>query len=90
MRTRNRIKTQAFEIVTTNGNYAVRATPFVIATGETRFRVSVNENPVTIFAWDDGLNRLAKQEDDQAMTGNLEMAIAGNLQKNLAAMQQAA
>jgi hypothetical protein len=87
---KNRVKTMSFEIVTGNANYDVRATPFTIATGETRFRVSINDNPVTIFGWDNGLNRLARLDDASPMTGNLEMAIADTLNKNVRAMQKAA
>jgi ferric-dicitrate binding protein FerR (iron transport regulator) len=90
MRSKNRVKTVAFEIKSGDNNFEVRATPFTIATGETRFRVSVNESPVIIFAWDEGLRRFAKYEDNVTMAGGAEMAIANTLQKNLQLLQAAA
>lgn len=87
---RKKVKTMSFDIQSGSSNYGVTATPFTIATGETRFRVSVNAGPVLIFAWDEGLHRYAKYEDTTPMQGHIEMAVANGLQKNIDAMQAAA
>ena len=80
MRNKRRLTTLAFEIVTNGITKEIKATPVTIVTGETRFRISVNGGPVLIFAYDEGLNRLAKMEEETtSIHGNIEMEIVKNL-----------
>jgi hypothetical protein len=84
-------RTVSFDISANNKMYIVKATPYTIATGETRFRVSYNNNPVHIFGWDDGLNRLADVEDvSDILPSVIEMAIAEKLQPYMKQAQRAA
>jgi hypothetical protein len=84
-------RTVSFEISVNNRTYTVKATPYAIATGETRFRVSYNNNPVHIFGWDDGLDRLADIESvTEVLPPVIEMAISEKLQVHMKQAQQAA
>jgi hypothetical protein len=90
MRTKRKPATLTFEIATNGTTKEVKATPYNIATGETRFRISVNGGPVLIFAFDEGLNRLAKMEDEvPSIPGNIEMEIVKNLPLAQMEMKQA-
>ena len=78
---KTRAKTISFDLLTNGMVREVRTTPYSITTGEIRYRVSVNEEPVQLFAWDEGLGRWASMEDGPSrITGNVEMAIAKMLQ----------
>lgn len=91
MRTKKKNKTVAFEMSVNDRNYHVRATPYNIATGETRFRVSYNNSPVHIFGWDNGLDRLAEVEEvSDLLPPVIEMAIAQKLAVSLREDQRAA
>ena len=46
-------KTEKFDLVVDNQPIKVKATPFTLPTHETRYRVSVNNSPVYIYAWHD-------------------------------------
>lgn len=50
-------KTEVFEIAPDNQALVVKATPFKTIKGETRFRVSINDSPVHIFAKSEALKR---------------------------------
>jgi hypothetical protein len=90
MRTKRSAKTLVFEIETNGMSREVRATAFTIVTGETRYRVSINNGPVLIFAFDEGLNRLAKMEDETPfIPGNIEMEIVKQLPVTQFAMKRA-
>jgi len=90
MKNKRRPTTLAFEIVTNGTTKEIKATPFTIVTGETRFRISVNGGPVLIFAYDEGLNRLAKMEEGTpSIPGNIEMEIVKNLPVAQRGMKQA-
>lgn len=53
-------RTEIFEMAIDGRPVKVAATPFRMHTEELRFRVSINDSPVHIFAWDDERNRLIK------------------------------
>jgi hypothetical protein len=90
-RKKNKTKTLSFEMVINNRAYNVKATPYTIATGETRFRVSYNNSPVHIFGWDNGLERLAEVEDaTDILVPVVEMAIARELENNFKELEVAA
>ena len=60
--------------------YIVKIIPFDF-NGEMRFRVSYNEGPEHIFAWDSSLGRVAAiDEDSTFIPDNVEQAIATKLQ----------
>lgn len=60
--------TETFEVVVNNKPVPVTATAFTIATKEKRYRVSVNESPVYIYAWNDDLKRYSVLQTSQAAT----------------------
>jgi hypothetical protein len=91
MRTKKKNQTVAFEMSVNDRKYAVKATPYNIATGETRFRVSYNNSPVHIFGWDNGLERLAEVEEvSDILPPVIEMAIAENLGNSFRQAERAA
>ncbi len=88
---KKRVEPILFEVPINGRPYAVNATPFAIATGDTLYRVSYNNGPVHIFGWDEGLDRYA-ETDVQAdvIPPIIEMAIADKLNEYASAMQHAA
>lgn len=81
-------RTEKFELAIDGRPVKVSATPFKIATEEQRYRVSINDSPVHIFAWDDQLNRLAvvdKAKLAESIPGNVEEVIGRQLYSLLAA-----
>jgi hypothetical protein len=89
--TRIKNKTVYFEILVNNRSYTVTATPYKIATSETRFRVSYNNSPVHIFGWDDNLDRMTEFEEvSEKLPPVIEMAIARELEDNYKQMVLAA
>lgn len=52
-------RTEIFELAVDGKPVKVKATPYKMHTDELRFRVSINGSPVHIFAWDEGLHRMA-------------------------------
>jgi hypothetical protein len=90
MKTKKKAKTISFDILANGIVDKVRATPFGLTTGEIRYRVSVNEGPVHVFAWDEGLERWSIQEAGSTGSSNdIEMAIARMLQGNTVEMKVA-
>ena len=83
--------TEIFEMIADGKPYVVRATSFLNGMEQLRFRVSVNNSPVCIFGWDEGLNRFAILKDprDPDVHPAAEMVIARKLE-NLFARKQAA
>jgi hypothetical protein len=88
---RNKTQNMEFELNVNGRSYAVTATPFVIATGDTMYRVSYNNGPVHVFGWDEGLDRYA-ETDAQAdvIPPVIELGIAGKLNEFASQMQDAA
>jgi hypothetical protein len=81
----------SFEVPVNGRSYAVNATPFKIASGEIFYRVSYNNGPVHIFAWDDGLDRFAETDNAaDIIPPVIEMAIAERLEQNVSQLQDAA
>ncbi|HLK30722.1 MAG TPA: hypothetical protein VKT28_19245 [Puia sp.] len=76
-----RTRTYCFETSAEGKTFQVQATPFTIVTKETRYRVSCNEGPVHIFAWDENLNRFsAIKEGIDRLSEKLVSAISMELQ----------
>lgn len=69
----------------------VKATSFLNGMEKLRFRVSVNNSPVCIFGWDEGLDRFAILKDarDPEIHPATEVIIAGKLENLLAGKQAA-
>lgn len=81
-------RTEIFEMAIDGKPVKVKATPFKIATEEKRYRVSINDSPVHIFAWDDQLNRLAiidKARLAESIPDKVEEVIGRQLYSRLAA-----
>ena len=83
--------TEIFEIIAEGKPYMVKATFFLNGMEQIRFRVSVNDSPLCIFGWDEGLDRFAILKDarDPDIHPAAEMIIARKLE-NLFAKKQAA
>jgi hypothetical protein len=76
-----RTRTYYFETSAEGMTLQVQATPFTIATKETRYRVSCDDGPVHIFAWDENLNRFsAIKEDTDRLPEKFISAISMELQ----------
>lgn len=58
--------TETFEMVVNNKPVTVTATAYVMHTNEKRYRVSVNDSPVYIYAWNDELKRYSVLQTSQA------------------------
>lgn len=86
-----RLTTEKFEIISGGSVYQVRATEYINGIGELRYRVSYNNSPVSVFGWNDSLNRFAVMHDDRNPNTHpeIENAIARKLE-NIQAMKQAA
>ncbi|MFT3825437.1 MAG: hypothetical protein QM731_16075 [Chitinophagaceae bacterium] len=81
-------KTEVFDVMVDGKAVTVKATPYQINTGETRFRVSINESPIHIFAWDDNRQRLADIASGNAankIPAQVEAAISEQINSRLAA-----
>ena len=81
-------KTEKFDLVIDNQPVNVKATPFTLPTNETRFRVSVNDSPVYIYAWQDELKRFTILEHGNAagrMPEKVNEAIGRQLYNRVAA-----
>ena len=61
-----RAKTEIFEVVINNKPVTVKATPYVMHTNEIRYRVSINDSPVYIYAWQDDMNRYTLLQSSRA------------------------
>lgn len=74
--------TETFEVVADGKPVRVTATPYTMHTQETRYRVSVNDGPVHIFAWDESHNRITAIQSSRAagdMPNWLDEAIGNEL-----------
>ena len=84
-----KVRTEVFELTPDNKNVlTVKATPFTTLSGETRFRVSINESPVHIFAKSDTLKRFTDIETGAAgkqIPEYIEAAIGEKLYGSIAA-----
>ena len=81
----------SFELPINGRSYSVSATPFTVATGDTMYRISYNNGPVHVFAWDEGLDRFAETDTTADIIPPIvEMAIAEKLQQSISQMQHAA
>lgn len=81
-------RTEIFEVMIDGKPLVVRATPYQTLSTETRFRVSINESPVHIFAWDKDLNRLTAIDSSAAagsMAGKIDEAVGRQLYQRVAA-----
>ena len=88
---KKRVQVISFDILISNRNYMVNATPFNGATGEQFYRVGYNNGPVHIFGWDEGLERYAETDTlADVIPPIIEMAIAGKLNEYAHEMQHAA
>ncbi len=73
-------KTIEFDVLQGDLVCQVKATPYEIATHETRFRVSICGSAVYIFGWDNGLGRFGLIDDKAGpLRGNIEMAVSSRL-----------
>ena len=83
--------TEIFEIIAEGKPYTVKATSFLNGMEKLRYRVSVNNSPVCIFGWDEGLDRFAILKDarNPDIHPAAEMIIARKLE-NMFAKKQAA
>jgi hypothetical protein len=76
-----RTRTYYFETLAGGLTLHVQATPFTIATKETRYRVSCNYGPVHIFAWDENLNPFSVvKEGTDRLPEKFVSAISAELQ----------
>ncbi len=86
-----RMQTISFELRVDGKSYEVSATPFTIASGDLLYRVSYNQSPVHVFAWDEGLNRFAETDVlADVIPPVIEMSIARKLSEYAHEMQVAA
>lgn len=83
-----KIRTEIFELMVDGKPMVVKATPYQTLSTETRFRVSVNDSPVHIFAWDKDLNRLTATDSSNAaghIPDKIDEAIGRQLYQRVAA-----
>jgi len=83
-----KIRTEIFELMVDGNPMVVKATPYQTLSTETRFRVSVNDSPVHIFAWDKDLNRLTAIDSSNAagdIPDKIDEAIGRQLYQRVAA-----
>jgi len=83
-----RAKTEVFEILVEGKSVTVKATPFQVKSGETRYRVSINESPVHIFGWDESRQRFADIASGNAsnkIPAQIEVVISEQITSRVAA-----
>jgi hypothetical protein len=85
MRTVNeKITTEKFEVVLEGKPVTVRASKYQTHNKELRFRVSINDSPVYIFAYDENVNRVVAVDKGAAITAispRIEEVIGERLKK---------
>lgn len=71
------------EIIAEGNSYYVNIHSYRNGADQLRFRVSVNEGPVSIFGWDNHLDRFAVMADNRnpSISPTLEMIIARKLDR---------
>ena len=83
MNSRNeRVRTEKFEIVLEGKPVAVKASRYQTHNNEIRFRVSINDSPVYIFAYDQDLNKAVAIDQSSAIAAispNIEDVIGTRL-----------
>ncbi|XZF16324.1 hypothetical protein ACTHGU_09305 [Chitinophagaceae bacterium MMS25-I14] len=76
------MKNTSFDLLLSGVPYQVKAEPFAFNT-ETRFRVSYNSGPESIFAWDAEMQQFKSLDDDgNDIPDDLEQAISDKLKEN--------
>ena len=83
-----RATTETFQLNVEGRPVTVKVTPYQIHTAEKRYRVSINNSPVHIFAWDDDSRRLVlidKAAIEDNVPEKLEEAIGRQLYNKMAA-----
>ncbi len=84
-------QTVSFELPVNGRTFAVTATSYTVATGDTLYRISYNNGPVHVFGWDNGLSRFAETDTmAEVIPPVIEMAIAERLHDYVEKMQHAA
>jgi hypothetical protein len=76
-----RAQTKIFDVIADGNPYSIKATPYTW-NESIRYRLSVNDSPVYIFAWDEDLGRLAAMEGPKGsvvLPEIVEEAIANEL-----------
>ena len=86
-----RLTTEKFEIVSQGNVYPVCATEYINGSGELRYRVSYNNNPVSVFGWNEDQNQFILMHDDRNpdMHSEIKNAIIRKLE-SIQQMKQAA
>ena len=85
---KTRTTTETFQLEIDGRPITVKATPYQMHTMEKRYRVSINNSPVHIFAWDDNSQRLVaidKASMADRVPEKLEEAIGRQLYNRMAA-----
>ena len=80
----DKVTTEKFDIVLEGKPVAVKASRFQTHNNETRFRVSINDSPVYIFAFDERQNRavaIDKSPAISAISPKIEEVIGSRLRK---------
>ena len=80
-RSRNRARTESFDLIVNGQALEVNATPYLINGAETRFRVSYNDSPVYIFAQNPQTHQIVPIEDNDPMPAPVVRAIADKLKR---------
>jgi hypothetical protein len=83
-----RTTTETYQMEVDGKPVTVKATPYQIHTSEKRYRVSINNSPVHIFAWDDNSRRLVlidKAATADKVPERIEEAIGRQLYNKMAA-----
>lgn len=74
------MKNTSFDLLVSGVPYQVKATPFDF-NAEKRFRISYNESPEYIFAWDSEMQQFKSiSDEDEVLPDDLEQAISAKLQ----------
>ena len=80
----DKVTTEKFDIILEGKPVAIKASRFRTHTNETRFRVSINDSPVYIFAFDETQNRavaIDKSAAISAISPKIEEVIGSRLHK---------
>ncbi len=79
-----KVTTEQFDVILEGKPVKVRASRFVTHANETRFRVSINDSPVYIFAFDETQNRaiaIDKNQEIARISPKIEEVIGSRLRK---------
>jgi len=78
----DKVRTEKFEIVLEGKPVAIKASRYQTHNNEIRFRVSINDSPVYIFAYDEDLNKAVAIDQSSAIAAispNIEDVIGTRL-----------